>query len=295
MRTQYYYFVTGLPALSIDDTKSQISIAEFLIEAKNQLTAGDFRLIQLLGLPEDADDLARIIYAKDEEGRPVEEGAKVFWKGYLEQMKAKAAGSSEPLGKAYKVYPEFWHQIILAAFSAEEMPPYLDTRHKLLAGTYEFCAGLGNKFLSQWFEFNRDFSNITTAINGREHKVDFARWLVGSGELVDSLSRSNAADFGLGKSHELFESISRTWEQNNILYRERGYDILRWKWIDNHNFFNYFNVDRILGYFAQLCILERWLTLDPGYGKEVFHDTMDSLSGSFSFPPIFKVKSIRKS
>lgn len=295
MRTQYYYFVTGLPALSLDDTKSQLSTAEFLTEAKNHLTAGDFRLIQLLGLPEDADELTRIIHEKTEEGRPVSESAKLFWKGYLEQMKAKAAGSGEALDKAYKAYPEFWHRIILEAFSAEEMPPYLDTRHQLLAEAYDYCLGLGNKFLSQWYEFNRDLRNITTALNGRQHKLDFARWLVGSGELVDSLSRSNAADFGLGKGHELFDSVSRTWEQNNILYRERGYDILRWKWIDNHNFFNYFNVDRVLGFYAQLCIVERWINLDPGYGKEVFHDTMDTLSGSFAFPDIYKVKSIRKS
>ncbi len=293
MSAQYYYFVTGLPALSIDDSKSQISTARFLTEAQNHLTAGDFRLLLLMCLPEDAEALARLIHNKEEEGRPLEEGSKLFWKGYLERMKARAAGSSEPFTKDYKAYPEFWHEIVLAALSAEELPSYLDLRHRLLAGSYNHCAGLGNKFLSQWYEFNRDLQNLLTALNGRQHQVDYARWLVGEGELVDKLKRANAADFGLGKGHELFDSVSRVWEQNNILYRERGYDILRWKWIDNHNFFNYFNIDRVLGYFAQLRILERWQNLDPGYGKEVFHDTMDALSGSLSFPETFKVKSIK--
>ncbi|MBP7205018.1 MAG: DUF2764 family protein [Candidatus Cloacimonetes bacterium] len=293
MRTQYYYFVTGLPALSIDDTKSQISTAQFLKEAKNHLTAGDFRLLLLLCLPEDADDLARIMYGKEDEGRPVGDCSKFFWKSYAEQAKARAAGSSEPLGKDYRPYPEFWHDTVLAAYSAEELPPYLDTRHRLLAGSYEYCGSLGNKFLSQWYEFNRDLQNILTAINGREHQVEYARWLVGEGELAAKLAKSNAADFGLGKGHELFESVSRIWEQNNILYRERGYDILRWKWIENHNFFNYFNIDRLLGYYAQLRIVERWLNLDPGYGKSMFQDTMDALAGSFVFPDIFKVKSIK--
>ncbi len=293
MRTQYYYFVTGLPALSIDDSKSQLSTAQFLAEAKNHLTAKDFRLLLLLCLPEDADDLARIMHGSENEGRPVGEGPRDFWKGYLERMKARAAGSSEALPKDYRVYPEFWHEAVLAAYSAEEMPPQLDTRHRLLAGSYEYCAGLGNKFLSQWFDFNRDLQNILTAINGRQHEVDYSRWLVGNGELVEKLAKSNAADFGLGKGHELFESVQRVWEQNNILYRERGYDILRWKWIENHNFFNYFNADRVLGYYAQLRIVERWLNLDPGYGREMFQDTMDALSGSFVFPDIFKVKSIK--
>ncbi|HPX67329.1 MAG TPA: DUF2764 family protein [Candidatus Syntrophosphaera sp.] len=293
MRTQYYYFVTGLPALSIDDSKCQMSTEQFLAEAKNHLTAGDFRLLLLLRLPEDADDLSRLMYGKEDEGRPVEECSRIFWKGYLKLMKARAAGSSEPLTKDYKAYPDFWHETILAAYSAEEMPSLLDTRHRLLAGSYEYCAKLGNKFLSQWFEFNRDLQNILTAINGRQHEVDYARWLVGEGELVEKLARSNAADFGLGKGHELFESVSRIWEQNNILHRERGYDILRWKWIDNHNFFNYFNIDRLLGYYAQLRIVERWLNLDPVCGREMFQNTMDALAGSFVFPDIFKVKSIK--
>ena len=293
MRTQYYYFVAGLPALSIDDSKSQISLEKFLAEAQSQLTAGDLGLLTLLCLPEDADDLARILYGKEEEGRPVGDCSRTFWKRYLERMKARAAGSSEALDKDHKAFPEFWHETVLAALTAEEMPPWLDFRHRLLAGSYNHCAGLGNKFLSQWYEFNRDLQNLLTALNGRQHQVDYARWLVGEGELVDKLAKSHAADFGLGKGHELFENLSRIWEQNNILYRERGYDILRWKWIDNHNFFNYFNIDRVLGYFAQLRILERWQNLDPGYGKEVFHDTMDALSGSLSFPETFKVKSIK--
>ena len=81
--------------------------------------------------------------------------------------------------KDFKAYPDFWHETILAAYSAEEMPSLLDTRHRLLVGSYEYCAKLGNKFLSQWFEFNRDLQNILTAINGRQHEVDYARWLVG--------------------------------------------------------------------------------------------------------------------
>jgi hypothetical protein len=294
MHTQYYYFVAGLPALGIDDSKSQITLAGFMDQAKTQLTAHDFRLLLMLTLPEDVSDLLRIIYKQEGEGRPIDECSRMFWSVYAGQMKQKAVDSSISIGADYRIYPEFWHRIILEAFQAEEMPPFLETQHKMLEAIFAYVDKLPSKFLAQWFGFNRDIRNILTAINGRAHKVEFSRWLVGKGELVEKLSKSHAADFGLGKGHELLESLTRIWEQNNILYRERGYDILRWKWIDNFNFFNYFNIDRILGYYAQLRILERWLQLDPTYGKEVFHDTMDSLSNSFSFPEQFNVKSISK-
>lgn len=294
MRNQYYYFVTGLPALNIDDNKSVITPEHFLQEARLQLSKHDFNLLLLLCLPEDADDLLRIIYGYESESRPVQESSRSFWQTYADLMKHKASDPAIPIPKDYKVYPDFWHQTILDIYSAEEMPSFNESKHKLLEATYEYCSGLGSKFLSQWFDFNADLQNILIALNGRQHKIPFSKYLVGKGELVENLSKSHAADFSLGKEHELFNSLLRIWEQNNILFRERGYDILRWKWIDQHNFFNYFNIDRILGYYAQLRILNRWQSMDPSLGKEIFHDTMDNLSNSFSFPPQFNIKSISK-
>lgn len=294
MRNQYYYFVSGLPALSIDDAKLAITPQQFLTQAREQLSPGDFRLLLLLCLPSDVDDLLRVIYKNESANRPIDECSRWFWQTYADEAKARAGDPGIRVSKDYQAYPDAWHKICVEIFQAEELPPFLESQHKLLEATYEYCSNLGNKFLSSWFAFNRDLQNILIAINGRQHNIPFARYLVGSGEIVDKLAQSHAADLGLGKESELFESLLRIWEQNNILYRERGYDILRWKWIDSQNFFNYFNIDRILGYYAQLRILNRWQSMDPVLGKEVFHDSMDSLSNSFSFPPQFNVKSISK-
>ena len=294
MRNQYYYFVTGLPALNIDDNKVQINTSDFLMQAHQHLSAGDFRLLTLLCLPEDSELLLRIIYGSVNENVTPDECSLTFWQNYVELMKKKAADPGVALPKEYRAYPDIFHATVLEIFQAEEMPSYLDSQHKLLETVYDYCSSLPNKFLKHWFELNRDIRNILTAINGREHNIPFAKYLVGTGGLVAKLAQSHAADFGLGKEHELFESVYRIWEQNNILYRERGYDLLRWKWIDSQNFFNYFNIDRILGYYAQLRILERWQGMEPTLGKEVFHDTMDNLVNSFKFPEQFNVKLINK-
>ncbi len=291
MRAQYYYFVAGLPALSLDDTKSQITTEQFAEQAENQLNAVDFKLLRLLCLPDDADDLARVIYGKENDGRPLPEETQTFWKNYVALMKARAAGTGEPLEKEYKAWPDFWHKIVLEAFSAEELPGFQDFRHSLLAASHEHCGRHKNSFLRQWYGFNRDLQNILTALNGRRFEVDFTRWLVGSDELTEHLSQNKSADFGLGKSHELFDKVFRVWDQDNVIHRERGYDVLRWDWVEDFNFFNYFNIDRVLGYYAQLRILERWLGLDSELGKQTFHSVMDTLGKSFSFPEIFKLKS----
>ncbi len=81
--------------------------------------------------------------------------------------------------------------------------------------------------------------------------------------------KSYTADFGLGKEDDLYNALVRIYEQNNILYRERGYDILRWRWVEDYNFFNYFNIDRIFkSYYCQLRILARWIKSSPELEKE---------------------------
>ena len=294
MRNQYYYFVTGLPALSIDDSKSSITPEQFLSDAKTHLSTKDYSLLLLLCLPDDIDDLLRIIYKKTDEGKPINECSLFFWQTYVEQIKLKAADSANHIGKDYQVYPDYLHRICLGIFSAEEMPSYLETQHQLLELVYQDNSRIGSKFLSQWFAYNRDMQNILIAINGRHHNFPFAKYLIGHDDLTEKLSKSHAADFGMGKDNEVFESLLRNWEQNNILYRERGYDILRWKWIDDHNFFSYFNIDRILGYYAQLRILNRWLSMDPALGKELLQDALDNMTSSFTFPEQFNVKSLSK-
>ncbi len=294
MQSQYYYFVTGLPALSIDDAKAKISLKEFLEDAEKHLNARDLKLLRALDLPRDADDLLRIIFEKENEARPIHEHTRQFWQPYAEAMKQKANDPSTPIPKEYAGYPDFWHGIVLEIFSDEEMPSFLEIQKKLLEAVYAHCEGLGNKFIKKWFGFNRDLQNILIAINGRHHKVEYAKYLMGEGELVEKLARGHGSDFGLGRESWLFDELMKVWEQNNILYRERGYDIIRWKWIEDQNFFNYFNIDRILGYYSQLRILDRWLSLDPALGKEVFHDTMEDLAKSYEFPKKFDIKSKRR-
>jgi hypothetical protein len=214
-----------------------------------------------------------------------------FWQEFIAFMRRKAGEGNLGLPGEFRTLPGFIHEIVLNQFRQEELPPLLKTEYELLNAYYACCAGSPNRFLRAWSNYNRDLRNILIAINGRHHKIDYAPWLISANDLTEQLRRSNAADFGLGKEHELFENLLRIWEQNNILYRERGYDILRWKWIEAQNFFQYFNIDRVLGYWCKLSILDRWVNLDPGLGKDLFQDTLDSLENSFTFPQHFNIKS----
>ena len=191
----------------------------------------------------------------------------------------------------FKELPAFMEELSLELLALEDLPSYHKADHMFLSAFYEMAVAHSNQFISKWFSLDRDIRNILIALNGRKHNHPFADYILGSYELAELLIKSQAADFGLGKEYPIYETIWRIYDQNNLLYRERGYDVYRWKWIDDQNFFQYFSIDRILGYYCKLRILERWTQLDTDSGKSVFYEALTTLQNSFSFPEEYAIKS----
>lgn len=286
---QYYYFVSGLPRISMEDNKLQLEPASFVEQASTQLTKADLKLLRLLDLEASIPILVSLLYREEPRDLPIAYN-QIFWEEYLEFARYKDEKKDAAMPAKFKELPEIFLSLVLEFISLEEKPDKLLFEHRFYQGLYEFAAQHSNTFIKAWFDYRRTARNIILAINGRHHELDYAPWLIGDDELTRQLATGRGSDFGIGKSSEVFDEYSRAYEQNTVLYRERSYDVLAWKFIDNLNFFQYFSIDRVLGYYAQLLILSRWLSFDVEQGKQVFFDTLSSLRDSFSFPAEFNVK-----
>ena len=294
MSQEYFYFVSGLPNIGFEDSKLAYSPEQFRIEAKAQLSSTDYRYLEFLHLGEDIKNLLSLIYKSKPELNQESLFHLDYWESYIAFIRDQGENRSLAIPALFASLPSFISPVIGNVLSQEDIQPYAKTEHELITAFYQWAAIHSCEFINKWFALDAHIRNILAAINGRKFDLPYAQYLIGENDTVDKLGKSHAADFGLGKDDLLFDSLIRIYEQNNILFRERGYDILRWKWIDNQNFFNYFNIDRVLGYYCKLRILHRWVKADPNYGKEVFHDILNALENSFSFPEEFNIKSIRK-
>ena len=294
MKQEYYYFVSGLPNITIEDTKLPWTPEEFLAEAKNQVSNKDYRLLEILHLPMDLDNLLRILYKSNKDRNKEGLYEDSFWEEYLVFLRNVIDNPEIKTPAEFEVLPEFIKEIVINALQQEELQPLSQTELALLKKFYAWTAKSSNEFIRDWFAFDAHLRNILTAINGSKFNLPYAQYLIGESETVEKLSKSHTADFGLGKEDDLYNALVRIYEQNNILYRERGYDILRWRWVEDYNFFNYFNIDRILGYYCQLRILARWIKSSPESGKEVFNTILSDLNNSFSFPEDFNIKSTQR-
>jgi hypothetical protein len=66
-------------------------------------------------------------------------------------------------------------------------------------------------------------------------------------------------------------------EETDLMEKEHKIDHLRWTWIDETNFFNYFTIEQVIGYLFKLQMMERWITLNEDSGRQMFKEIMTEL------------------
>lgn len=127
-----------------------------------------------------------------------------------------------------------------------------------------------NAFVREWYAFNLNLNNVLTAAICRKHGFDVKKAIVGEGAIQDALRTSHARDFGLQDSFEELDDILRLSEIDDLYEREKKTDALRWRWLEEHTFFHYFEVENVLAYYLMAKMLYRWDILNVEEGQKVF-------------------------
>lgn len=152
---------------------------------------------------------------------------------------------------------------------------------ELFAAYYRYCSRSRCRFLREWSEADRNLRNITAALTAREKGLTIAEYMVGDGEVVQQLSRSSAADFGLKGEITYIDSLIGALSDNeNLLDKEHRMDMIRWGIAEEIATFDYFNIGFLLSYVVRLSLVHRWSRLDEQRGRELFSRLVASLGAT---------------
>lgn len=277
--TNYYCLVAGLPDLSLEDGKLNYTVANFKSELYPELSDKDKRLIDLFYLKFDNVNLLKLL--KDKE-------AVTGFEGNYSSDELLALVSAVREGDAPdKKYPSYLYEFI-AAYLA--LPPEELYRAEDMLATYYYAYAMncGNEFVSSWFEFNLNINNILAALAARKYKMDVAQVVVGNRDVSEMIRTSNARDFGLTEMLEYFEPVLRISEIDELVEREKKIDLLKWNWMEDAVFFNYFTVERIFVFLLKLEMIGRWISMDKEKGSELFRRIIDQLKNEVQIPEEFR-------
>ena len=203
----YYYLISGLPEVKLSDSKAKYDINEITQNILSNLSDKDVKLFNYF------------IYQNDNKNL------------------VNAIALSKGLFSPYNIHLEpsiFSKEEIQKYANLSNLPNYMvkflednknteweNIRHienSLLSLYYEEMIQTGNAFIREYALFMRNLKNILAALNGKALGFsgdEISKELIGDYPLISALTKSSAADFGLGREIPYINNIIDTFNSSD--------------------------------------------------------------------------------
>lgn len=157
----------------------------------------------------------------------------------------------------------------------------------ILLRYYNYTIHTDQAELKAWYQLNLDLQSLMTALVARKNGWNIADYVRGEGEFFDTLRTSTASDFGLSASMPLVADVIKIANEADPVEKEKKMDALKWTWLDEHTFFEPFDITALIAYLARTELLDRWALLDVEQGKARFTQIIENLRGEARVPEEF--------
>ena len=135
-----------------------------------------------------------------------------------------------------------------------------------------------NRFIREWFEFNRDMNNVLVAQICRKHGFDVKQQIVGDDELADQLrTHTTQKDFGLNELPGDYSAILALAQIEDLMAREKAMDAIRFEWLQERTEFDFFSLEMVFAYYLEVVMLHRWSLLTIEEGEKVFRELVKDM------------------
>ena len=152
---------------------------------------------------------------------------------------------------------------------------------------YAYMMHSENKLVREYAEFSMNMKNLIAAFNSKKYGRDVSREVIGENEFALALRTSNSKDFGLSMDYPYVEKVISLMENDNLVERERGLDLLIWDFLDEAVVFEYFSIEKVISFMLKLMIVERWSRMSSESGRKVFMELVEKFRKSFEFDEQF--------
>jgi hypothetical protein len=281
----YYYLIAGLADISLDDSKAPASMESLRAELYESLDAADRKVMDMLLLENDCRNLLAVLSSvPDDDASATVKFSGLFTYDQLQDLIACVKAQEQcPAG-----IPQFMYTFVQEWQDESWREKSAFAEDRLWSLFYEYAMNSKNEFVRSWYEFNLDLNNILSAMTARKYELEIQKVIVGSNATAQALRTSGARDWGLSQEVDFFDEVMRLLEDDDLSQRERKTDLIRWNWLEEHTFFDYFTVERLFSYMVRLGMVERWTSLDREKGQKLFRELIGELKSQTEVPAEFR-------
>lgn len=266
----YYCLIAGLPDLHVTDTKLRLDLGDYLLELKESLNETDLALVNWVLMGYDNVNLLQLLAYEQKEFSP-------YACLNADELQELVANIKQGEHIVDKIIPTYFTEFIQWYFAENKEETALSNEDKLNSMYYAAAMAKKNAFLSAWFEMNLNINNVLAAQAARKYNWQVSSVLINGNELAEQLRTSNAKDFGIGEMDTYLKKAIALEEESDLFVREQKLLQIKWEWLEEHIFFQYFTIEKVLAYLLQVQLLERMLKLDAVEGKAKFDSLISAL------------------
>ena len=203
----YYYLISGLPEVKLLDSKAKYDINEITQNILSNLSDKDIKLFNYFIYQNDNKNLVNAIAL-----------SKGLFSPYFVHLEPSIF-SKEEIQKYANLsnLPNYMVKFLEDNKNTE----WENIRHienSLLSLYYEEMIKTGNAFIREYALFMRNLKNILAALNGKALGFsgdEISKELIGDYPLISALTKSSAADFGLGREIPYINNIIDTFNSSD--------------------------------------------------------------------------------
>lgn len=271
-KKNYYCLVAGLPDLIFQDIRSGLNTIYFQKELKEQLTAKDYSLIQILFNEIDNQNLLNLLFKCEIP---------------FQQPGSFSQSELEKEIQAPHNIPVYMKDYILYFRKLESKDYSLEHENQLYRKFYEYVLKTNNQFLISWYNTQLNLKNLLAFLNCRKFNYSLENHLIqipSNSSFNEMLTQRNIRLEMLEEEFPLAGELFRIFESGKeLLDTEKAIDKLRWNYLDDATFFYYFSIEKIVSYVCKLLISERWKKIDAQTGTVFFNRLLKEIKESFEF------------
>ena len=267
-QSQYYYLVSGLPELELEQPHLPLSPEILRTMLRESLHPDDFKQFEFLLLKHDHRRLL----------------SSVIPAGHHPMLLFPGDELVEKLSQPGKL-PPYYYRFREALQQDKPIWTGLSWENQLTRLYYEYVTTAANTFLQQWFAFERDLGNILTAIHCRLFDIPIHGQLIGENPLTTALLRRHSRDFGLSNEFPFVEQLLLSAERDDLWEQEQVINRIKWHYLDQATTFHYFTIEVLLSYFIKLSLLHRRMTLLQHHGSQLALQKIEKFAAAAATVP----------
>lgn len=272
MARGYYYLISSLPELSLNDKNLEYNMVSYRQFVMNELLPNDQKLLKILYYRYDIINLVNLI--KETGDTWLEAG------NYSQEELVEMLGLPDNMPAFMRLFAE----------DTRKKWPVLSKKELInRATTYfiDWSQRIENVFLRKWLRFDYNLKNLLIWLNSHKFGLDPENEVLGNHYEAEYLRKTKKDEIDLKSWDFRYREVMTHFDNPNIAIREAVIDEMRWNYLSELEESHAFGIERLLAFTIRLQIINRNIENTEQEGKEQLKELLNNIREGYDMPEQF--------